>query len=59
MTATTAQGWVVEAVDRYEAPLLRYARRLLDDCDLAADTVQHAFLKLCEEPPERLTICTN
>ena len=54
MTATTAQGWVLEAVDRYEAPLLRYARRLLDDCDLAADTVQHAFLKLCEEPPERL-----
>ena len=54
MTATAAQGWVLEAVDRYEAPLLRYARRLLDDCDLAADAVQHAFLKLCEEPPERL-----
>jgi RNA polymerase sigma-70 factor (ECF subfamily) len=54
MTATAAHGWVLEAVDRYEAPLLRYARRLLDDCDLAADAVQHAFLKLCEEPQERL-----
>ena len=54
MTATAAQGWVLEAVDRYEAPLLRYARRLLDDCDLAADVVQHAFVKLCEESHEKL-----
>ena len=54
MTATAAHGWVLEAVDRYEGPLLRYARRLLDDCDLAADAVQHAFLKLCEESHDRL-----
>jgi len=53
-TANTAHGWVLEAVDRYEGPLLRYARRLLDDVDLAADAVQHAFLKLCEEPSSRL-----
>jgi RNA polymerase sigma factor (sigma-70 family) len=53
-TASTAHGWVLEAVDRYEGPLLRYARRILDDCDLAADAVQHAFVKLCEEPRERL-----
>ena len=50
MPSSAAHAWVLEAVDRYEAPLLRYARRLLDDCDLAADAVQHAFLKLCEEP---------
>lgn len=47
-------GWVMEAVDLYELPLLRYARRLVDDIDLAADAVQHAFLKLCEESQERL-----
>lgn len=54
MTATSAQAWVLEAVDRYERPLLRYARRLLDDCDLAADAVQHAFVRLCEQPRDAL-----
>ena len=49
-----SHGWVLEAVDLYELPLLRYARRLLGDVDLAADTVQHAFVKLCEESCERL-----
>ena len=42
-------GWVLEAVDLYELPLQRYSRRLLGDFDLAADVVQHAFLKLCEQ----------
>ncbi len=54
MPSTAAECWVLEAVNRYEAPLLRYARRLLDDCDLAADAVQHAFVKLCAEPREKL-----
>ena len=49
-----SHGWVMEAVDLYELPLLRYARRLLGDVDLAADAVQHAFVKLCEESRERL-----
>lgn len=44
-----SQGWVLEAVDLYELPLQRYARRLVGDFDLAADVVQHAFLKLCEQ----------
>lgn len=48
------QAWVLEAVEAYEAPLSRYARRLLDDFDLAADAVQHAFLTLCCESRERL-----
>lgn len=44
-----SQGWVLAAVDLYELPLQRYARRLVGDFDLAADVVQHAFLKLCEQ----------
>ena len=49
-----SHGWVMEAVELYELPLLRYARRLVGDVDLAADAVQHAFVKLCEESRERL-----
>ena len=47
--SSDSHGWVLEAVDLYELPLQRYARRLLGDFDLAADAVQHAFLKLCEQ----------
>jgi len=47
-------GWVLEAVDLYELPLQRYARRLLGDFDLAADAVQHAFLKLCGQSQSTL-----
>jgi len=49
-----SHGWVMEAVELYELPLLRYARRLVGDFDLAADAVQHAFVKLCEESRDRL-----
>lgn len=42
-------GWILAAVDTYELPLVRYARRLLGDVDLAADAVQHAFVQLCGE----------
>jgi uncharacterized protein with beta-barrel porin domain len=45
--SSEAHGWVLEAVDRFEQPLTRYARRLLGDVDLAADAVQHAFVQLC------------
>lgn len=44
-----AHSFVTEAVERYEEALLRYARRLLGDLDLAHDAVQHTFLKLCGE----------
>jgi len=46
--------WVLEAVEAYELPLLRYARRLLNDLDLANDAVQHAFVKLCEQSQDHL-----
>lgn len=54
MSSTGDFGWVMEAVELYELPLLRYARRLLGDVDLAADAVQHAFVKLCEESAGQL-----
>lgn len=47
-------GWVLEAVDLYELPLQRYARRMLGDFDLAADAVQHAFVKLCSQSQSTL-----
>lgn len=47
--ASDAHAWVMEAVERYEQSLLRYARRLVGDVDLAHDAVQHTFLKLCGE----------
>jgi len=53
-TAGDPAHWVLEAVEAYELPLLRYARRLLDDLDLAHDAVQHAFVKLCEQSQEHL-----
>jgi len=48
MDATSdGHGWILAAVDAYELPLVRYARRLLGDVDLAADAVQHTFVQLC------------
>jgi len=48
-SSSDSHEWVLEAVELYELPLHRYARRLLGDFDLAADAVQHAFVKLCEQ----------
>lgn len=53
-SSNDSHGWVLEAVELYELPLHRYARRLLGDFDLAADAVQHAFVKLCEQSQARL-----
>jgi len=38
---------VREALDRYEAPLLRYATRLTGNAEMARDIVQDTFVKLC------------
>jgi RNA polymerase sigma factor (sigma-70 family) len=46
--------WVLEAVDRFEVRLLRFAARLLCDEEAARDAVQHAFLRLCGQSVERL-----
>ena len=35
-------------MSQYEAPLLRYAARILNDPDAAQDVVQNTFIKLCK-----------
>jgi RNA polymerase sigma factor (sigma-70 family) len=57
-----------DALARFEAPLLRYARRLLSDAEQARDVVQDTFLRLCREDRARVdghlaqwlfTVCRN
>lgn len=48
------RGWVLGILQRYEAPLVRYARRLVGDEHTARDVVQHAFLRLCDQSPKEL-----
>jgi len=60
---------VQAAVARHQAPLLRYATRLLHgDADRARDVVQDTFVRLMAQPPEQVdghvaewlfTVCRN
>ncbi|HTN76850.1 MAG TPA: sigma-70 family RNA polymerase sigma factor [Pirellulaceae bacterium] len=49
--AVTRRRDIDAAVEAYELRLTRFAQRLLGDLDLARDAVQHAFVRLCDEPP--------
>lgn len=48
------QDWLLQALDRHEGPLVRYARGLVGDLETARDLAQECFLRLCRERPERL-----
>ncbi len=48
-----AAHWVMEALSRYEAALLRYATTLVGR-SLAADVVQDTFLELCRAKREQV-----
>lgn len=51
----TRQAWLHAAVERYEAPLMAYALRLLDGrVEAAQDVVQETFLRLCRTPSDHL-----
>jgi RNA polymerase sigma-70 factor (ECF subfamily) len=61
-------AFVRMAVDRYQAPLLRYATRLVGDPDRARDIVQDSFVRLLAQPPAAVdghlaewlfTVCRN
>jgi RNA polymerase sigma factor (sigma-70 family) len=64
-----ASSFVHDAVARHQAPLLRYATRLLHgDVDRARDVVQDTFVRLMAQPPSAVdghvaewlfTVCRN
>jgi RNA polymerase sigma factor (sigma-70 family) len=64
-----ASSFVSDAVARHQAPLLRYATRLLHgDADRARDVVQDTFVRLMAQPPSEVdghvaewlfTVCRN
>jgi len=62
------QRWVLDAVGRFEGPLILYANRLLGDAERARDVVQDTFLKLCGQSRDAIddrlaewlfTVCRN
>src|SRR5256885_8788565 len=63
-----AGDFVQAAVADYQAPLTRYATRLVGDLDRARDVVQDTFIKLLAQSPEAVdghlaewlfTVCRN
>ena len=45
--STSHADWIEATLQRYEAPLIRYAARMTGDLETARDVVQDTFLKLC------------
>ena len=65
---TRQAEWVRAAVDRYAAPLTRYAALITGDLEQARDVVQDTFVRLCAEGSGRVnshlaqwlfTVCRN
>ena len=53
--ATSEQwAWVQEAMEAHQSALIRYARSLLHDGERARDATQEAFIKLCQQSPEKV-----
>lgn len=64
----TDRKWIRDALERFEGPLLIYARRLTGDAERARDVVQDTFARLCGQPRDRIqsrlaewlyTVCRN
>jgi RNA polymerase sigma-70 factor (ECF subfamily) len=50
MSGTSShQEWVLEAVARFQRPLVSYAAGMIGDVDRARDVVQETFLRLCKQ----------
>jgi RNA polymerase sigma-70 factor (ECF subfamily) len=56
-TVEPVDGWVREALARYEAPLTHYAVRLSRDRERARDAVQETFARLCRQDPDEVLPC--
>jgi RNA polymerase sigma factor (sigma-70 family) len=54
VTSSDQWSWVQEAMEAHQSALIRYARSLLHDGDRARDAVQEAFIKLCQQSPEKV-----
>src|SRR5207247_8978894 len=68
MNDSAKSQWIVDALDRHEASLVRYANCILVDIDRAREVVQETFLRLCKEQQSRVwaylaqwlfTVCRN
>ena len=68
MNETTKSQWIVEVLDLYERPLVRYATWILGNVESAKEIVQETFLRLCKENPASIsdhlaqwlfTVCRN
>jgi RNA polymerase sigma factor (sigma-70 family) len=51
---TGGPEWLRDAVAEYESRLIRYARQVTGDLELARDAVQETFLRLCNQAPDKL-----
>jgi RNA polymerase sigma-70 factor (ECF subfamily) len=51
MSSGGRSDWVMQALEKHESPLLRYARSIVGPAK-AEDVVQDVFLKLCSETRE-------
>ena len=47
-------GWIRSALERFEAPLTRYAYGITGDLERARDVVQDTFLRLCRASPAQI-----
>ncbi|MHC5001766.1 MAG: RNA polymerase sigma factor [Planctomycetota bacterium] len=65
---TSRADWIASSVDQFQAPLTRYATRMLGDVQRAQDVVQDTFLKLWQAnrtevdghlAPWLYTVCRN
>ncbi len=61
-------AWLKSLLERHEGPLLRYATRLSGSEETARDVVQDTFVRLCQQPREKVagreaewlfTVCRN
>src|SRR5437016_4537904 len=54
MNDSAKSQWIVDALDRHEASLVRYANWILGDIESAREVVQETFLRLCKEQQSRV-----
>ena len=68
MNDSPKSRWIAEALERYQASLVRYSSWIVGDIDVAREIVQETFLRMCKEDPAKIsahlvqwlfTVCRN